>query len=331
MNEKYNIVYTTDDNFCSVMGVSILSLFENNKKAPEIKLTIIESNVSLQHKEQINMICSNYGRSLPEWCKSIDITKKLNMEVSVDRGSLSQYSRLFLNNFVDESIDRVLYLDCDTVIVGDLSDLWNLDLKNNVVGALKDAFSIYYRKNIDLEDNAIMFNSGVMLIDMNKWRNFNIEQQLFEFIDKKRGKVQQGDQGVLNAVLSDVTLPILPEYNAVSIFFEYSYNELLRYRQPVNFYSKKEIESSLEKVKIMHFTSAFDTIRPWFKNSNMRNRDVWFKYFKKSPWKDQPLKKEMTLLKSIILFIRASLPRRMFIDLFRLFQIYGRPFKNKIF
>lgn len=59
-----------------------------------------------------------------------------------------------------------------------------LDLSNNVIAALKDAFSRHYRKNIELKDNDIMFNSGVMLIDLKKWREENIENRIIVFFFK---------------------------------------------------------------------------------------------------------------------------------------------------
>lgn len=88
-----------------------------------------------------------------------------------------------------------------------------LDLSNNVIAALKDAFSRHYRKNIELKDNDIMFNSGVMLIDLKKWREENIENRIIVFFLKYKGKVQQGDQGVLNAMLSSKTATLSPKFN----------------------------------------------------------------------------------------------------------------------
>lgn len=332
MIEEYNIIYTTDDNFCDVMGVSILSLLENNKKMSNIQITIIESKVSWQNKRKINEICVNYNRQLPKWCKATDITQKLNMDVSVDRGSLSQYSRLFLNSFVREDVQKVLYLDCDTLIVGPLNNLWKLDLGKNVVCALKDAFSPYYRKNIDLDKNDIMFNSGVMLVDMNNWRNYNIEKKIFNFIIDKNGRVQQGDQGVLNSILSKYTLPLSPKYNAVSIFYEYSYHELLTYRKPVNFYPKEVINDAIKDVRIIHFTSAFDTIRPWIKGSHVENRNLWVEYYMKTPWSEKELREPSgSKVKKIIYLLKEILPRSLFINFFGFFQAYVRPVKNKFF
>lgn len=94
----------------------------------------------------------------------------MNLKVNLDRGSLSQYARLFLSTLLPDNIQRVLYLDCDIIFKQSIIKLWNLDLQGKTIGALMDAFSSYYRKNIDLQPDDIMFNSGVMLIDLVQWK-----------------------------------------------------------------------------------------------------------------------------------------------------------------
>ena len=70
------------------------------------------------------------------------------------------------------------------------------------MAALNDAFSRQYRANINLEPEDVMFNSGVMLIDLNRWKRQKVEELLLKFIAMNQGRIQQGDQGALNAVLS---------------------------------------------------------------------------------------------------------------------------------
>jgi lipopolysaccharide biosynthesis glycosyltransferase len=57
----------------------------------------------------------------------------------------------------------------------------------------KDAFSRQYRANINLEPEDVMFNSGVMLIDLNRWKRQKVEERLLKFIAMKQGRIQQGD------------------------------------------------------------------------------------------------------------------------------------------
>lgn len=189
-DEMY-IVYASDDNFSDIMGVSILSLFENNKDE-NINIYILDSNISKDNKDKIESICVNYSKKLPMWIQAKNINDVLGINVEMDRGSLSQYARLFIGDLLDKDIKRVLYLDCDTIIEKSIKDLWNIDLEGNTIAALKDAFSSRYRANIRLKPNDIMFNSGVMLIDMLKWKENRIEDRLLKLIKKNNGNYTTG-------------------------------------------------------------------------------------------------------------------------------------------
>ena len=68
--------------------------------------------------------------------------------------------------------------------------------------------------------------SGVMLINLQRWREQKIEENLMRFIASKKGRIQQGDQGALNAVLSHDTYCFEPRFNSVTIFYDFTYNEI---------------------------------------------------------------------------------------------------------
>lgn len=184
----YNIVYAVNDDFCEIMGVSIASLLENNSEIlKNLRITVLSSDITDENKKKIEQIFIRFGAVIPRWIDATNTETRLKYRVTLDRGSVSQYSRLFIDRIFDDSVSRVLYLDADTVIENSIKELWNLDLEDNTIGALKDAFSKYYRKNVGLEENDIMFNSGVMLIDVKKWRERNVEKRLLDFIADHRG------------------------------------------------------------------------------------------------------------------------------------------------
>lgn len=329
-NSRYNIVYASDDGFAEVMGVSILSLFENNQEAEDIRITILDSGISDINKQKVEEVCQRYHRPLPRWIKATDIEEHLEMSVKTDRGSIAQYARIFLTDIFDESVKRVLYLDCDTLIVDSIYELWNIDLKGNTIAALKDAFSKYYRKNVDLEPNDIMFNSGVMLINLDKWRNDRVEDKLASFIKKKNGKVQQGDQGALNAVLSKNTRVLETKFNMVSIFYDLAYKDILLYRKPVDFYSIEEINSGKKNPVIIHYTSSFYNRRPWIEKTSHPETRKWRKYKAQSPWSGSILMKDNRrgIAKFIYYLYRFS-PKKVILILFGVFQVYVRPMKQR--
>lgn len=330
-NSCYDIVYASDDGFAEVMGISILSLLQNNKEAENIRLTILDSGISVNNKNKVEEVCKIYHRALPRWVKATNIEKRLEMSVSTDRGSVAQYARIFLSDVFSSDIKRVLYLDCDTLIVKSIYDLWNLDLEGNTIAALKDAFSKYYRKNINLDPNDIMFNSGVILIDLDKWRENNVEKSLLSFIEKKHGKIQQGDQGALNAVLSKSTKVLNPKFNMLSIFYELSYRDMIVYRRPVLFYSESEILSGKKDMVIIHYTSSFNSLRPWVKGSNHSMKSLWLSYKLKSPWRSMPFRDDKrSKINKLLHAIYNMFPKIFALYIASFFQVLVRPLKNRI-
>ena len=111
-----NIVYAADDNYAEMLGVSLLSLFAKSGDVQKFNLFILERNISEANKRRIHEICGTYKRELPVWIKAKDICHELNMKVTVDRGSLNQYARLFISSALPADLDRVLYLDCDIIL-----------------------------------------------------------------------------------------------------------------------------------------------------------------------------------------------------------------------
>ena len=324
---ELHVVYASDDKFAEILGVSLVSLLDNNQDMKQITVYVLDSGVSDENKEKIECLCEQYKRTSPVWIPATNISEVLDMKVITDRGSLSQYARLFISSVMPEGLSRVLYLDCDIIINKSLFELWNLDLQGNTIGALMDAFSKQYRANIDLQPKNIMFNSGVMLIDLDMWKEKDIEGQLKQFITKKRGKVQQGDQGALNAVLSKDTFCFEPRFNSVTIYYDFSYQEMMVYRKPPEFYNEEQILEAVEHPVLIHFTTSFLSKRPWIEGCNHRYVDVWLKYKKMTPWVTKPLWKyqKKTGIAGVYTSIIKRMPRKFMIWFSGVLQAYGRP------
>ncbi len=320
-----HIVYASDDKFSEILGVSLTSLYENSKDMEDICVYVLQSGISEENQKRLISLSSHYGRSPICFIKAKDITKELSVNVNTDRGSVSQYARLFISSALPQDLERVLYLDCDIIVNQSISKLWNLSMHGKTIAALKDAFSASYRKNIELRPHDIMFNSGVMLVDLKQWKSQNTEERLMKFIKKKHGIIQQGDQGALNAVLSKDIFCFSPVFNSVTIFYDFSYQEILKYRKPVDFYSEEQVRQAVKNPVIIHFTTSFLSERPWISGSKHPYRNKWMYFKSRSPWKDTPLWKQK-FKHSAMIKTSKVFPRRMLIAVSGLLQAYGRPF-----
>lgn len=324
-----HVVYASDDKFAEILGVSLTSLYENNKGMNEIAIYVLDSGICDENKTKLERTAQKYNRKPIQWVEAKNISEELQMEVAMDRGSLSQYARLFVSSTLPSDVERVLYLDCDIIIAGCLKEFFEMDLQEQTIGAMKDAFSKWYRMNIDLEPEDLMFNSGVMLIDMKHWKEKKVEERLMKFISKKKGNIQQGDQGALNAVLAHETYCFDPKYNSVTNFNMFTYKELMDYRKPVKgYYSAAEVKNAVEHPMMIHFTTSFLTSRPWMEECDHPCTGEWLKYKAISEWNGEKLwdaKQDGLILKIV-----KAMPRWAMLKVVGLAQVWGRPMINKI-
>lgn len=326
---KAHIVYASDDKFAEILGVSMVSLYENSKDMHDIIVYVLDSGITVANKQKLNLVAESYHRSAPVWINAKDISHELGMDIAVDRGSLSQYARLFVSSDLPSDLEKVLYLDCDIIINKSIRELWNINFCGKTIAALMDAFSKYYRMNIDLNSNDIMFNSGVMLIDLKRWKKNKVEQRLMEFIRSKNGMIQQGDQGVLNSVLSHETYCFDPKFNSVTVFYDFTYKEMLIYRRPPRFYTKEQVEAAVKEPNVIHFTTSFLSNRPWIEGCKHKYVGEWMRYKEMSPWNNYSLWKDTRpkwRQKGLIVY--RLMPGKMALYIAGFLQVYVRPIRN---
>ena len=108
------------------------------------------------------------------------------------------YFRYFIPNFVTES--RALYLDCDIIVHKPLDDLFDVPFEDFYILAAADSW------------DKTLFNSGMMMVNVDKWKEDNICQQLLDLTREKHKEVF-GDQGVLNLLFKDRWKRVSSDYN----------------------------------------------------------------------------------------------------------------------
>ena len=305
-----NIVYSSSDVYSPIAGVSITSLFENNKEAKEINVYLIDNNISQENKDKFLSLAKSYGRNLI-FIPQPDLNKVLDFEIEVGRWNISTFFRLFLCTILPENIERCIYLDCDTVIRHSLEELWEMDLEGKIVGAVDDCRSDRYKTELGLTTESTYTNNGVLLIDLKSWREIEVEKDFLDFIIAHNGNITYVDQGVLNGVLAKQGLVevIHTKYDAMTIFFDFNYKDLLKVRKPEHHLSQDEYNEAVTDPYIIHFTSCFMSgTRPWNEKNNHPFVGDYLKYKEMSPWKDTPqfpddrkfMKKLMTKICNIL-------------------------------
>lgn len=282
-----NIVYTCDDNYVWLMGVSMLSLFENNRDMDDIHVWLIGSGITDKSKEELRSIADRYGRKVTVMeTPDLDIPPILCTE----RWPKIVFTRLFTAELLPEDVDRALYLDCDTIVRGDISALEDYDTKGMLFSGVKDCIGHAYRKNIGLSDTDIYINSGVLLLDLCGLRKLDIRPLVESTAWKYKDFITYADQDLMNTAFRGQTGTIPAKYNLMTIASQYSRKEIQLLRRPVNYYSEEEYAKMRRDPRIIHYTTNMLTVRPWFSDSDHPYAEDFRRYLAMSPWADRKLK-----------------------------------------
>jgi len=331
---ELNAVYCCSDFFSEVCGVSIVSLFENNKHINTINIYIIDDNISVTNKERLLMIAESYCRCLifiplPDPAKFFK-DKRLSKDVMGHT-----YGRLILGSIIPENVSRILSLDCDTMVLNKIDDLWTIDLSNNPIAGVDDCMGrVALVKTQHMKEDAVHCNAGMLMLDLDIWRRENWTKQFYEYISDllTKGYSLGGyEEEVINMVLGKRMLVLHPRFNLMTIEQVLEYEEMLFFREPINYYSKKEIIEAKLNAVITHTTNFFYIRKRVFEtNSDHPMRANYEKYRKMTPWKDElEIKYDFKVKHFILKEIWHCMPRKLALRLGRFVRNHIRPLLNK--
>ena len=317
-----DILLASDDNYAPLLGVTIYSLLKNNETDfDKINIFILDDGISNKNKDKLHDISKNFKCNVDlSFIEHEDISKVLNMDIKATR-SLSTFARLFATSLLDESIDKILYMDCDALVVDSLKELWETDISDYECGAVADACPTYVNSFLGLPEDETHFNAGLLLINLKKWRENNLEKKFLDFIIENDGEVFHNDQGVINVICRNNILKLHPKYNILSPFFEVPYEKVLKFYDIDNYYSKKLVEDAVLHPVFIHLTQ-FVNGRPWFTNATKHPlRKLFDLYVNKTPFKEDVYVKDNRWFRGKFLsFTYKYLPYSMVCLMFRVYR-----------
>lgn len=326
-----NIAYSSSDKYSMLAGISIISLFENNKDVDEINVYIIDNNISIDNKQNINLIAKKYNRKI-EFVEIIDFSNIVGVDIDVQRWNISTFARLYEAS-IFKDLDKIIHIDCDTIVTGSLSEYWNVDLKGKAVGGSLDCVSNWYKTDIGLSLNDPYLSCGNLVLNLDYIRKNNLEKKFTEYIKSKPNSLVFVDQEVLNAcVCTDEKLVFTPKFNAFSLLYYFNYKEVKNLKRVHDFYDEKTVIESTNSPNIVHFTSCFmDSNRPWYETNDHPYRNEFLKYKSMSPWKTTPLFKDERGVISVFSHKMCHLlPGRLTILIFSFLYCFLKPITYKI-
>lgn len=282
-----NVFYFTSDLFVSIAATSIVSLMENNKSSKQINFYIIDDGISDENKAKLTAMIEFYGRTVT-YISAADPSELFDFPFKNRYQMGHSYVRMAIGTLLPKTVDRVLALDSDTLIIDDISELWNIDMGNNILAGVIDCMNLKaYHRQFGLSGEEFYCNAGMFLINLKKWREQHIENEIKKIIREKNGNVFFFEQTLMNYSCKGKIYKLHPRYNSYTLFYAFEYKNLIKWRRPTIFYTKKEVEEAKLNSKIIHFTRNFYMLsRPWVKECNHPLSEKYQYYKKMTPWKE---------------------------------------------
>ena len=273
--EIINILMACDKNYAPYYGVLLTSLFENNRDSQFNIHWISDQSVPLSVKNRFSNLVAKYDSQL--YMYEIDNSKLTDL-YQYGHINYAAYFHLNMANILPNSVHRIIYMDGDIIVNGNIRPLWNTDLEDKacamVVGPMWLEPQVYDRLGYDSSFG--YYNNGVVLYNVDVLRKINFSKNAMDYIQTHRDKLDLMDQDTENALLYDKIVRLPVKYNfQIKLFWESHWKEYTK-----SF--KNELLEAARNPTIIHYS---DRRKPWqLVYSGMPYAKIWNKYYRQSDW-----------------------------------------------
>ena len=275
MKDTISIAYAPDDNYADQAAVSAVSALANCRENP-VEIVILHSGLSAANIAKFEKIRDAFKCGLRLVKVEAEEFKGLPMSRWV---TVQAWFRIKLPQLCPD-LNKVLYLDCDTIVAADLAPLWDTNLDGKYLAAVRDVWDVEKHLERLAMKSASYFNSGVMLINCKLWREENVSEKIKEFAVKNFRKIKYCDQDTLNKIADEKKIDLPQKYNYMQTWWR-------------NFYHEYEGEDELNYIAaekapvVVHYTGP----KPSSKGCGHSMAGLWWKYARMSGFYPELLEK----------------------------------------
>lgn len=327
-------VYFSSNLFAEPCGVSIASLFENNKDFSSITVYIIEDKIDESNKRKIQDIAGAFGRTI------ITIPMPNPQKFfGDDRFTIARlghtFGRMIIGQLLPKDVDRVLCIDSDILVLQSLRELWEMDMQDNYLAGVDTASGkAVMEKSLNIKPGTLYCNGGFFMVNLKAVRDDNLENKYKAYIQSvfdKGKRLAFYEEETMNKCAYPKVIRLDPEYNLMTVNLVMDYDSFMKFRNPVNYYSREEMEKACKNPIILHAINTFYIKkRIWEKNSDSPYADVYVEYRKKTPWNDETqITVERSLKQRFMKQIWHMMPRKIAFALAAWVRNEIRPRLNK--
>ena len=275
MDECPAIVVAADNGYAMPLGVMLESLGTSLKGSIAVNVFILDAGIAPWNRSRINRIARRHSLNI-SWIKaSVKAIKDLPVWAHIKHAA---YLRILCPDLLPQFLSKVIYLDCDMIIIRGIEELWNTEMDGCPLAAVQEqsmvissAGGVVSYLELGIPGDAKYLNSGVLIIDLVAWRRENFSQKIMDYLRKYREHVVYHDQDGLNAIFATRWKELDHRWNywvnSAEVVPEESH--------------AKELARICEEADIVHYASR---VKPWHLEAISPGCAIFNEMVARTPW-----------------------------------------------
>jgi lipopolysaccharide biosynthesis glycosyltransferase len=270
LKEQTHVAFCCNSRYIRHMAVAAVSLLINNPcRAFAIHLVLsdhdstellrLERSLAQFPNARLHVYPFDANR-----CRQFFISRHITPEA---------YIRLFMAEMLSNAIVRLIYFDSDLVVVGNIDELCDLPLGTKILAGVPSCNDADRRRSLMLQGPEPYINSGVLVIDLKRWREANLTAIAQGILVQYGDRLYFHDQDVINIMLRGDVLPLDLQWN----FTAWRLRRYIAIR-PANLRLHDEVRA---RARIVHFV---DHEKPWKFGAVIPGRDLYWHYRAQTEW-----------------------------------------------
>ena len=283
------LVSVVDKHLAMMQAALLQSIQHNHKSSEKIIFYIVDDNLTSSVRQKIENGVDR-DKIIIEWLKIDDVLyKRINLSDDKSLFPINVYARLFAPFFLPASCTKAIYLDVDMICCVDISELWNIDMKDKPVAGVVDRAGTFNSKwagiqnykELGYDGKTEYFNSGMFIMDIPKWREMDATHKIIKIIKENK------------------KFASFPINYGMNVFFVEQWHKL---NPAWNTYATDEMESPY----IIHFVNR----KPIYKSYKFNEfyKDIFYKYLDMTAWRGfKPIGELRRLAKKIYVVLEKKI------------------------
>lgn len=231
-----NLLLSSDANMLGPLATCLQSIALTNA-SDDLNVFILHGRLAASDRDALAGYCARLGLNHTLVGVDPDLFETLRQTMKKGHASAASLYRCKLASLLPAEIERVVYIDCDTLVLAPLDPLFDWPLGDATAAAVRTPMPHLADLGVSPSD---YFNSGVMLIDLEKWRRDGVEAEVFRIFETMPERLDWWDQCALNIALVGKTAALPRKFNYV--------------------FAPNQLGNGFEMPTILHFAGA---TKPW--------------------------------------------------------------------